>query len=359
MSSLSQMIYHRRVWPSPVSCYFAFGAIVMGRVSLFLLLAVLIVARALFVDARRSSAQERKEVCTLKGHTDSVLALAFSPDGKTLASGSSDGTIKLWEVATCKERETLHADKLAVQSLAFSPAGKKLASGGWDGTVKLWDLSTDKESATLKGHSGYVSAIAFSPDGASLASAGSRDKTVRLWKVSSDKEVTILPHLAAVTSLAFFPDHKTLVSASEDGKITRWEPSTGKAIATFETDALRMALSPDGKTLALSGLGEAKSSSVTLLDAITGKELAVLKAHTQHVTATAFSPGSTILATGSADNTVRLWDVATGKLKGILEGHTLNVRAVAFSPDGRTLASASMDRTIKVWHVSSDGEHRK
>jgi WD40 repeat protein len=130
------------------------------------------------------SAQEPKERATLKGHTEPVRSVAFSPDGKTVASGSEDRTIKLWEVATGKERATLKGHIEEVSSVAFSPDGKTLASGGKD--IELWDVATGKERATLKGHKGDVISVAYSPDGKTLASC-SVDKTIKLWGLKTDK----------------------------------------------------------------------------------------------------------------------------------------------------------------------------
>jgi WD40 repeat protein len=133
------------------------------------------------------AAQEPKLRDTLKGHTHVVAAVVFSPDGKTLASGSSDKTIRLWDVATSKEQATLKGSTEAVMTLAFSPDGKTLASGCQDTTITLWDVATGKEQATLKGHTHSVSSVAFSPDGQTLASGG-WDKSVKLWSVAMGNE---------------------------------------------------------------------------------------------------------------------------------------------------------------------------
>jgi WD40 repeat protein len=134
------------------------------------------------------SAQEPKLRDTLKGHMAFVSSVAYSPDGKTLASGSADTTIKLWDVATGKEQATLkgHTDN-TVTSVAYSPDGKTLASGSWETTIKLWDVATGKEQATLKGHTHYVYSVAYSPDGKTLAS-GSYDETIKLWDVATGKQ---------------------------------------------------------------------------------------------------------------------------------------------------------------------------
>jgi WD40 repeat protein len=134
-----------------------------------------------------------------------------------------------------------------------------------------------------------------------------------------------------------------------------WEVATGKPVATFQSRALRMALSPDGKVIALSGL----STSVTLLEASTGKEIATLNGHKYHITEAVFSPDSKTLATGSADNTVKLWDVTTPKLLATLEGHALNVMALAFSADSKLLASGSLDTTVRLWDVRAAADRGK
>jgi nitrous oxidase accessory protein NosD len=194
---------------------------------------------------------------SLTGHTDWVYSVAFSPDGKLLASGSRDWTIKLWDVASGSLVRTLSGHTGAVNSVAFSPDGKLLASGSRDWTIKLWDVASGSLVRTLTGHSESVTSVAFSPDGRLLAS-GSGDRTIKLWEVASGREVrTLSGHTDWVYSVAFSPDGRLLASGSNDDTIKLWEVATGSEVRTLtgHTDwVYSVAFSPDGKLLA-SGSG--------------------------------------------------------------------------------------------------------
>jgi WD40 repeat protein len=169
-----------------------------------------------------------KERGTLKGHTNFVLSLAFSPDSKTLASASEDRRIKLWDVAAGKEQATLQGHTERVNFVAFSPDGKTLASASDDKTIKLWDMATGKELATLQGHTERVLSLAFRPDGKMLASV-SADKTIKQWDVATGKELaTLMGHKSVVLSVVFSPDGKTLASASFDKTIKLWDVKPAK-----------------------------------------------------------------------------------------------------------------------------------
>ena len=298
-----------------------------------------------------------KELRTFSGHQNWVLSVAFSPDGKTLASGSHDNTVKLWEVSTGKELRTFSGHQNSVLSVAFSPDGKTLASGSQDNAVKLWEVSTGKELRTFSGHQDWVLSVAFSPDGKTLAS-GSQDNTVKLWEVSTGKELRPFSgHQDWVLSFAFSPDGKTLASGSHDNTIKLWEVSTGKELRTFsghQNSVLSVAFSPDGKTLA-SG---SQDNTVKLWEVSTGKELRTFSGHQNWVFNIAFSPDGKTLASGSHDNTVKLWEVSTGKELRTFSGHQNSVLSIAFSPDGKTLASGSQDNTVKLWEVNTGKELR-
>ncbi len=289
--------------------------------------------------------------------------VAFSPDGKRLASTSGDNkdrSIKLWDTSTGEELLTLqgHEDSLGLSPLSFSPDGKRLASAdNRDSTVKLWDASTGKELLTLQGHTGAVSSVSFSPDGKRLAS-GSYDKTIKIWDTSTGEELlTLHGHTGGITSMSFSPDGKRLASASRgEGGIRLWEISTGKFLTKWfhvrmgQVESVRF--SPDGKRLATGG----HDNVVRLFDTSTGKELLTLQGHASSVTSFSFSPDGKRLASGSLDKTIKLWDTSTGKELLTLQGHARSVSSVSFSPDGKRLASGSWDRTIKLWDTSTREE---
>jgi WD40 repeat protein len=304
-----------------------------------------------------------KEPTTLKGHTG-PCAVAFSPDGKTLATGSHDKTIKLWDVKTGKEQATLEGHTHPVSSVTFSPDGKTLASGSENG-VRLWDVATGKTTLILKGR-GAGEHPTFSTDGKTLAVAGVNwfDDTITLWDVGTGKFVKALTHKGhPVIGLVFLPGDSVLVSASAGGEyapspgsIMLWDVETGKPKTTLSGPADRdlsldegwivsLACSPDGKTLA----SASNSRQIRLWDLATGKGTLTINAGWS----VTFSPDGKTLATGSRGNTIKLWDAGTGKELATLKGHTDDVWSLAFSPDGKTLASGSKDNTVKLWDVET------
>ena len=324
----------------------------------------------------------------LEGHTDDINSVAFSPDGQTLASGSGDDTIRLWNTNTGELIETFEGHTSYVTSVAFSPDGQTLASGSGDDTIRLWNANTGELIETFEGHRDYVTSIAFNPNGHTLAS-GSGDDTIRLWNVNIREEVlwnletgepieeqtepllqTLRGHTDSVTSVAFSPDGHTLASGGGDDTIRLWNLETGEPIEE-QTDnnntepllrtltghryhVTSVAFSPDGHTLA-SGSGD---DTIRLWNVNTGEFLKTLTGHTDSVDSVAFSPDGQILAGVSwddtiRDDTIRLWNVNTGEFLKTLTRHTDSVNSVAFSPDGQILASGSDDNTIRLWELPS------
>jgi len=286
----------------------------------------------------------------LKGHNSNVLSVVFSPDGKTLATGSADNTVKLWKVSTGQPLHILKGHSGAALSAGFSPDGKTLASGSADNTVKLWNVSTGEPLRTLKGHGNIVNSVVFSPDGKTLAS-GSADNTVKLWNVSTGEPLRTLKG-SYVYSVVFSPDGKTLASGSDDTTVKLWNVSTGQPLHTLKGHSsyiYSVVFSPDGKTLA-SGSDD---TTVKLWNVSTGQPLRTLKGHTSTVYSVVFSPDGKTLATGSADTTVKLWNISMSQPLRIFKGHNGTVLSAVFSPNGRTLASSSGDTTVKLWNVST------
>jgi WD40 repeat protein/tRNA A-37 threonylcarbamoyl transferase component Bud32 len=298
------------------------------------------------------------DLLTLTGHTAGVVSVAFSPDGRRLASASGKwdkaGEVKLWNATTGQELRSLQGHTNAVWSVAFSPDGQRLASASLDKTVKVWDAATGQELLTLQGHTSAIWSVAFSPDGRRLASASS-DQTVKVWDATTGQVLrTLLGHTDAVWSVAFSPDGQRLASASSDQTVKVWDATTGQELLTLQGHTgvvWSVAFGPDGRRLASAGV----DGAVKVWDTTDGQEELTLQGHTSAVTSLVFSPDGRRLASASSDQTVKVWDTAGGQELRTLQGHTDAVRSVALSPDGRRLA-ASLDKTVKVWDAASGQE---
>ncbi len=249
--------------------------------------------------------QERPDIVWIRGgHTHEVTSVSFSPDGRLLASGSWDKTIKLWRVADGALVRTLTGHTRWVESVSFSPDGRLLASGGGDETIKLWRVADGSLVRTLRRHAWQVNSVVFSPDGRLLASGG-QDYTIKLWRVSDGSLVRTLTGHSPVNSVSFSPDGRLLASGSRDNTIKLWRVSDGSLVRT-------------------------------------------LRGHTSFVTSVSFSPDGRLLASGSWDGTIRLWRVADGALRQTYNQEIFGAFSIQFSSDGRLFGYGRADATVVV-----------
>ncbi|MGL5080482.1 MAG: protein kinase domain-containing protein [Microcoleaceae cyanobacterium] len=294
---------------------------------------------------------------TLKGHRNSVTAVVFSPDGATLASGSQDQTIEIWQLNRGKRWYTLTGHTNWVTSLSFSPDGKLLASGSRDKTIEIWDMVKGKRWFTLAGHAAGVEVVRFSLDGKLLAS-GSRDKTIEIWDMTKGKRwFTLTGHEDYVYGLSFSPNGQILASGGRDNSVRLWDLHRARELYQLpgHADWVRtVAFSPDGQILA-SG---SRDGMIKLWEIQNGRWTIrrTLRADRVDVFALTFSPDGQLLASGNRDGNLDLWEVESGTLLETSAAHREDILAVDFSQDGQLLATASYDSTVKIWQPSPTEE---
>jgi len=292
---------------------------------------------------------------TLEGHTNNVSVISYGPNGKYLASGSSDNTIKIWNTKTGEVVLTFKKHESPVFSIDWSPDGKSIVSGSTNGTIKIWHAETGKEILTFVGHTKNVAAVAFSSDGEYIVS-GSWDKTIKTWNAKTGNEIkTFSGHTNNVSAVAFSPDGEYIVSGSWDKTIKIWDAETGETTKTLkghEKPVLSVYWSPDDKHIA-SGSSD---KTIKTWDIETNKLIKTFSGHTMSVSSVAYSPDSRHIVSGSWDKTVRIWYcvLAIQVLMKTLENHTDWVLSVDFSPNGKYVASGSADNTIKIWQLFDD-----
>jgi WD40 repeat protein len=290
-----------------------------------------------------------------QAHADTVeRALAFSPDERLLATGSWDGTIKLWNV----ESGALlwigwHTD--IVENLVFAPNGQMIASCADDATIRLWDVKSGANVQTITAEC-IVYAVAWSCDGTHLASSYS-DGRIQVWELHAAQPATCVQtlsgHSNSVQGLAFAPDGSRLASSSWDGTVRVWDVESGRCLHRLEGHTERVqchAWSPDGRTIASAGFDH----TIRLWDAESGNCRTVLQGHTAPVYSIAFMPDSSRLLSGSEDRTLRVWDVEGGQCVRIIQGYAVALYDVAWSPNGQRLASVGTDMLVTLWDVAGE-----
>ncbi len=359
---------------------------------------------ALMPGLLMAAAQAERPQLVLETGPGLVASMAFSPDGKILASSGADRATALWDVASGRELRTMGTHNDWVSSVAFSPDGSILAEGGNDKTIKLWDLNSVRELRTLTGHLKEVSSVAFSPDGQVLASSG-YDATIRLWSVSSGQAIKTLVNSDypedRIFSVAFSPDGKILASGSQGLVIKLWDVSSGHLLRTLsgqnglhvafspvghalaavnidedghtrvrlwdlsgsprltglidQGDAdcatfSNVAFSPDGRTLVIGGCG------LKLWDATDAHELRTLE-KSATISAVAFSADGHLAAASRFEENISLWDPSSGSKLRILADHRAQICGLAVDPHGRALAARTLEGIIKLWDVLEGREH--
>ncbi len=341
--------------------------------------------------------QTGRQTNTYSGHKEALTALAFSPDGRWMATGDMSNNLKLWEVTTRQEKKlTLHpgsqlstltgivftpdnrfflttdatskirvweistgsesspflAENDSLEKAVFFPDGRRLLTTTKGQKLIIWDYPTKKKLMTLSGHKSYISAIEFSPDGQTFATS-STDRTVKLWSASERKELqTIIGHGSEISTLAWLPDIRHLLTGSKDKSVKIWDLkklAEHSIISDSLTGCWAMAFTPNQNLMALG----VREKQVVLLNSTTHQVNASLKIEAGKVLCAKFSPDNKLVATGESNNLIKLWNSETGNLVFTLSGHQGPVFNVRFSPDGKRLVSGGADHSIRVWDTST------
>ena len=291
----------------------------------------------------------------LAGHENFVQSVAFSPDGRSVLTGSYDRTARLWDIASGQELQRFAGHTNVIWSVAFSPDGQSILTGSYDRTARIWDVASGQQRAVLE-HSDFVWAVAFSPEGR-LALTGCQDATARLWDIAAQSEQRVFTgHDALVSSVAFAPDGHSILTGSHDRTARLWDVATSAELRRFAghtSDIWAVAMSGDGHLVLTGGTDQV----ARLWDARSGAQLRALAGHEELIYGVTFSPDGMRALTGSQDRTARLWDLASGQQ---IRQYTAtgSVLCCAFAPDGRSVAIGSTDHTARVWDTQPPPDPR-
>jgi WD40 repeat protein len=315
--------------------------------------AVLLVSGQFISQARGAEPLPTSRV--LSGHEGSVLCVEFTPDQKTLVSGSRDHTIKLWDVASGKLIRTLTNHAGDVYTVRFSHDDALMASGSADKTIIIWDARTFEPIRNLEGHTAAIREVAFSPDDRTLASAG-EDCTLRLWDVATGNlKVTRTEHTKRLKDVSYYPDGNTLVTASSDGTIRLWDGHTAepKEVLKGHSDGVEfVSLSRDATQLFS---GTANIGEIAFWDAQSGELQKLLpNVHGAEIDSGQYSPDGKWAVSGSKDGTDKFWDPKTFKLLHTITGNPGRTESMCFSADGKTFVTGfgGTDHSIKLWDLN-------
>ncbi|MBK8985382.1 MAG: AAA family ATPase [Chloroflexi bacterium] len=311
-------------------------------------------------DALYRALQASQLQMTLTGHDGPITAVAFSPDGRFVVTGSSDTSARLWDAASGQPLFTLQDHQRAVNDVAFSPDGSRLVSAGEDGRIVVWNVATGARVLSRSGDNGAIRAIAFSPDGAQLAAAND-DATLRIWDTASYSfRYLSFGHNDALTDVAYSSDGRLLATSGRDGRIIFWNPANGLSVsaiepATFQDAPLviqAIAFSPDGRQLGTAnGNGTAR-----IWDIEANRWLDTFAGHASPVNAIAYHPDGQALITASADGTAKLWRIDSGQVIDSLPGGAGSLQTAAYSPDGTQIATAGQDGAARIWNAEPEFE---